>query len=54
MSNGIGDVKGVTGKSTELNTRGGAGGEKPTFGGSANPGNTKPPKESCGPVPMPK
>ena len=54
MANDIGSVKGVTGTSTELNTRRGTGGEKPEFIGKANPGNTKPPRAPEVAVPMPK
>jgi hypothetical protein len=54
MANDIGSVRGITGKSTELNTRGGQGCDKPVFAGSANPGGTKPEKPAEKSVPMPK
>lgn len=54
MANDIGSVKGITGTSTEINGRPGAGGDKPGFGGSANPNNTKPPRAPDCNVPMPK
>ena len=54
MTNGIGDVKGVSGTSMGHNGQSGAGGPKPTVSGNANPGNTKPPRAPEGPVPMPK
>lgn len=54
MSNGIGDVKGISGSSTALNGQSGSGGQKPSASGNSNPGNTKPPKPADGSVPMPK
>ena len=54
MSNGIGDVKGVTGTSMGINSQAGAGGQKPMPTGNSNPGGCKPPKAPDGNVPMPK
>jgi hypothetical protein len=55
MPNDIGDVKGITGTSMNLNTQPGYGAEKPSAtAGTANPGNTKPSKPAEKPVPMPK
>jgi hypothetical protein len=55
MADDIGSVRGVTGTSMNLNTQPGEGTQKPsTSAGTANPGNTKPPKPAEKPVPMPK
>lgn len=54
MSNSIGDVKGVTGNSTALNTQAGQGAMKPSASGNASPGGTKPAKPADAAVPMPK
>jgi hypothetical protein len=54
MSNGIGDVKGVTGSSVAHNNHSGSGGQKPTVAGSDSPNGCKPAKEPQGTVPMPK
>lgn len=55
MANDIGNIKSVDGKSTALNGQKGEGANKPNMGkGNASPGDTKPPKDSCKPVPMPK
>ena len=55
MVEGIGNVKGVSGTSMNLNTHKGEGCQKPsTSAGSASPGGTKPSKPAEAPVPMPK
>lgn len=54
MTNTIGDVRGISGSSISLNIQTGQGTQKPSATGSANPGDTKPPKPADGPVPMPK
>ena len=55
MVDGIGNVKGVSGTSMNLNTQKGEGCQKPsTSAGSASPGGTKPCKPAEAPVPMPK
>lgn len=54
MANDIGSQKGIGGTSMGINSRPGNGGEKPTATGNSNPGNTKPPRTTDGPVPMPK
>jgi hypothetical protein len=55
MADDIGSVKGINGTSMALNNQAGEGTQKPSAtAGSANPGNTKPPKPAEKPVPMPK
>ena len=54
MADEIGNVKGVTGTSMGINGQSGAGGQKPSCAGNTSPGNTKPPREADGKVPMPK
>lgn len=55
MKNEIGEQKSIRGTSMALNGQKGDGAQKPNMGrGNDNPGNTKPPKPDCGPVPMPK
>ncbi len=44
MANDIGNVKGISGHSTALNTQAGQGGHKPSAKGKESPGNTKPPR----------
>lgn len=51
----IGDVKGITGTSMNLNNQKGQGTVKPSASaGTANPGGTKPSKPGEAGVPMPK
>ena len=53
--NEIGNVKGITGTSMNLNTQKGEGGQKPMVSaGTSDPGGTKPPKPAQESVPMPK
>ncbi len=54
MANDIGTQTGIGGSSMALNTQKGEGGMKPSASGNHNPGNTKPPKPTDNPVPMPK
>lgn len=54
MANDIGSQRGTSGTSMGLNGQKGTGGQKPMASGNASPGDTKPPKDSEGPVPMPK
>ena len=55
MANEIGNVRGVSGTSMNLNTQPGQGTQKPSpSAGTENPGGTKPPKPAEGPVQMPK
>lgn len=48
------DIKSINENSSKLNTQPGHGGQKPTTSGQANPGDTKPPRDVGGTVPMPK
>lgn len=48
------DVKSVSGNSMALNGQKGEGGQKPMASGKGDPGGTKPPRDSCPTVPMPK
>ena len=53
MANDIGDVKGIRGFSTSLNTQPGNGGDKPLpMGGKSDPGGTKPPESKEVKVPL--
>lgn len=55
MADDIGDVRGMSGTSMNLNTQKGSGGQKPEpKGGMSDPGGTKPAKHEHGHVPMPK
>lgn len=55
MADDIGNVKGISGTSMNLNTQPGSGGQKPgPKAGSSDPGKTKPPRHENGKVPMPK
>lgn len=54
MANDIGNVTGIRGTSTELNTQPGQGADKPSFSGKENPGDTKPPMPKERTVEMPK
>jgi hypothetical protein len=54
MANSIGDVKGISGTSTALNTQAGHGAVKPSASGNSDPGGTKPPVVPDANVPMPK
>jgi hypothetical protein len=55
MTNTIGDVRGVSGTSSNLNSQPGQGTQKASAGaGTSNPGGSRPPKPADGAVPMPK
>jgi hypothetical protein len=55
MADDIGNVKGMSGSSINLNTQKGSGGQKPEpKGGMHDPGGTRPPRHEDGKVPMPK